>query len=239
MTIRILTRTIIAVGFANGGITVVDTSRDAFTRPLPNLQGERLTPFFVGNSFFNQNWTAAPASTAGRDGLGPLFNTRSCFTCHFKGGHGPAPLEDQPFRTTILRISRPGPHGEPFPDPIYGDQIQGAALPGVSPEAEVRVAYENIPGTFADGEAYSLRRPLYRLENPGYGPVSKDLLMSARVAPAMIGLALLERIPESVLLGMADPKDRIRDGISGRANLVREGAIGRFEWKAEQATVAS
>lgn len=231
MIIRIVTLSIISAFFANGEITVDDMSREAFTRPLPNLLGERRTPFFVGNSFFNQNWVAAPASTAARDGLGPLFNTRSCSTCHFKDGRGPAPAEDQPFRTTILRISRPGQ----MPDPIYGSQIQGSALPGVRPEADVRVAYEVITGTFADGETYALRRPRYRLENPSYGPGSHDLLMSARVAPAVIGLGLLERIS----LGNADPEDKDNDGISGRINIVQNGAIGRFGWKAEQATVAS
>ena len=219
--------------YANGQITVDDASRDAFTKPIPNLQSERRTPFFVGNSFFNQNWVAAPASTAGRDGLGPLFNARSCSTCHFKDGRSAAPHDDQPFTTTILRISLPG-NGDPIPDPVYGSQIQGSALPGVAPEADVRVAYETTTGTFPDGETYSLRRPSYRLENPSYGPVSNDLLMSPRVAPVLIGLGLLEQVP----LDNADPDDEDRDGISGRVNRVQDGAIGRFGWKAEQATVA-
>ena len=240
MSIRSLTLALAlsVVEMASGLITVDDTSREAFTRPVPNLRGERRTPFFVGNSFFNQNWVAAPASTAGRDGLGPLFNARSCSTCHFKDGRGAAPAEDAPFTTTILRISIPGPHGGPIPDPVYGSQIQGSALPGVAPEAEVRVAYESITGTFPDGEAYSLRRPTYRLENPGYGPVPDGLLMSARAAPAVTGLGLLELVPEGALLRKEDPEDRDRDGISGRVNRVRDGAIGRFGWKAEQATVA-
>ncbi len=234
MRILFLTAALWFVEIATGQITVDDASREAFTRPMPNLQSERRTPFFVGNSFFNQNWIAAPASTAGREGLGPLFNARSCSSCHFKDGRSAAPLEDQPFTTTILRISLPG-HGAPVADPVYGDQIQGTALPGVHAEAEVRVTYEIITGTFPDGETYSLRRPKYRLENPGYGPVSADLLMSARVAPAIIGLGLLERVP----LDKGDPEDQNQDGISGRVNRVHDGAIGRFGWKAEQATVAS
>lgn len=231
MIIRVLTLVFSATVFAHGEITVDDTSREAFTRPLPNLKGERRTPFFVGNSFFNQNWVAAPSSTAGRDGLGPLFNTRSCSSCHFKDGRGAAPSEDKPFRTTVLRISRP----DQSPDPIYGSQIQTAALPGVLPEAEVRVTYETITGTFADGETYTLRRPRFCLENPGYGSISSDLLMSARVAPAMIGLGLLELVP----LNHADPDDKDNDGISGRINIIKDGAIGRFGWKAQQGTVTS
>jgi CxxC motif-containing protein (DUF1111 family) len=237
MNMRLLTLVLMVADSVCGQITVDDTSRDAFTKPIPNLQGERRTPFFVGNSFFNQNWVAAPASTAGRDGLGPLFNTRSCSTCHFKDGRSAAPQDDQPFTTTILRISLPG-NGEPIPDPVYGSQIQGSALPGVALEADVRVTYQTTTGTFSDGETYSLRKPNYRLENPGYGPISKDLLMSARVAPAVIGLGLLENVPEAVLIGKSDPDDRDKDGISGRVNRVKDGAIGRFGWKAEQATLA-
>jgi CxxC motif-containing protein (DUF1111 family) len=230
---------------AGGTTTVFDTGRDAFSKPLANLAGERRTPFFVGNSFFNQNWVAAPSSTVARDGLGPLFNTRSCSACHFKDGRGDSPDEGKPFTTALLRISLPGTnaHGGPMPDPVYGGQIQGQALSGVPAEADVRVTYETICGTFADGEPYSLRRPSYRLDNPGYGAFSLELQTSARVAPVMIGLGLLEAVPEDTLLSREDPGDQDHDGISGRANCVWDAArqmraIGRFGWKAEQPSVA-
>ncbi|BCU79277.1 hypothetical protein llg_39920 [Luteolibacter sp. LG18] len=230
---------------AGGATTVEDVSRDAFTKPLANLEGERRSAFFVGNSFFNQNWVAAPASTTARDGLGPLFNTRSCSTCHFKDGRGASPEEGRPFTTALLRISIPGsdPHGGPLPDPIYGGQIQGQALPGVPAEAEVKVSYETISGTYSDGEAYTLRKPVYRMEHPGYGAPSPRLLMSARVAPAMIGLGLLEAVPEKALLDRVDPDDRDHDGISGRVNRVwdvgaKAMAVGRFGWKSEQPSIS-
>lgn len=229
---------------AGGDTTVRLTSRDAFAQPLANLHGERRTPFFVGNSFFNQNWVAAPASTAARDGLGPLFNARSCSACHFKDGRGAPPAPGQAFSTMLLRISLPasGPHGRPQPDPVYGTQIQNQALPGIPPEAQVHVDYEMIAGSFDDGESYTLRRPLYRLENPGYGPISPELRMSPRVAPAVFGLGLLEAVPEQTLAALEDPDDRDGDGISGRMNRVwdeKSGRllIGRFGWKAEQPSV--
>lgn len=229
---------------AGGATTVFDESREAFGQPAANLPAERRAAFFVGNSFFNQNWIAAPASPAARDGLGPLFNTRSCSACHFKDGRSQPPAPGKPFSTALLRISIPGagPHGEPVPDPVYGDQIQGNALPGVKPEADVFVEYHAIEGRFADGESYALRRPVYRVTNTGYGPLAAGLLMSARVAPAMIGLGLLEAVPESALRELADPEDRDGDGISGRLNMVLEigaerPAAGRFGWKAEQPSV--
>jgi CxxC motif-containing protein (DUF1111 family) len=144
----------------------------------------------------------------------------------------------------LLRISVPGagPHGAPRPHAVYGDQIQGVAIPGVPAEADVLVSYEPVSGAFADGTRWALRRPRYRLERLAYGPVGGRLLTSPRVAPAMIGLGLLEAVPEAALLARADADDRDGDGVSGRANVVwdeqrRATALGRFGWKAEQPTV--
>jgi CxxC motif-containing protein (DUF1111 family) len=63
--------------------------------------------------------------------------------------------------------------------------------------------------------------------------------MSPRVAPHMIGLGLLEAVPEETLEALADPEDKDGDGISGRVNRVwdqqaQAPAIGRFGWKANQ-----
>src|SRR5262245_1080803 len=229
---------------AGGDGTVFDTSRNAFSLPARNLKEEHRALFFVGNSFFNQNWVVAPASVAGRDGLGPLFNSRSCSGCHFKDGRGRPPEPGAAMETMLLRISVPGAdaHGGPSPEPVYGDQIQNQAIPGVVPEADVIVSYEEIAGAYVDREPYSLRAPSYRLANLGYGPISQPLLISPRVSPAMIGLGLLEAVPDATLKRLADPDDADGDGISGRVNLVWNRvtnaiAIGRFGWKAEQPSV--
>lgn len=229
---------------AAGSATVLDETRDAFSQPAPSLTPLHRSAFFVGNSLFNRSWVAAPASVESRDGLGPLFNARSCSGCHFKDGRSRPPEPGLPMRTMLLRVSVPGrgPHGAPLPDPIYGDQIQGSANPGVTPEADVVVRYHPVRGTFADGEPYELTKPEYRLEHAGYGAPSAGLLASPRVAPAMIGLGLLEAVPERTLREREDPNDANHDGVSGRANAVwdvKRGAqaLGRFGWKAEQPTV--
>jgi CxxC motif-containing protein (DUF1111 family) len=216
-----------------GATTVPDASPDAFGFPAANLAASRRDAFFVGNSLFKANWVAAPSSTEGRDGLGPLFNALSCSSCHLRDGRGRPPLsDDEPFLGLLLRISRRSPGGEPAPDPVYGDQIQPFALPGLRGEARPRVRFEELEGRYADGTPYRLRRPAYSLEDPGYGALPPDLLLSPRVAPSLIGLGLLEAVPEERLRALADPDDRDRDGISGRP------ALGRFGWKASQPTVA-
>lgn len=114
--------------------------------------------------------------------------------------------------------------------------------PGLPAEAEVTVDYETIHGAFRDGEPYELRRPRYHLGHLGYGEPAPELRVSPRVAPQMIGVGLLEAIPESVIHELEDPDDRNVDGISGRANVVwdvkrHQTSLGRFGWKAEQPTV--
>ncbi len=89
---------------AAGTATVTDTTRDSFSLPAPSLTPEHRAAFFVGNSLFNRSWVAAPASVEARDGLGPLFNARSCSGCHFKDGRSGPPEPGQPLRTMLLRV---------------------------------------------------------------------------------------------------------------------------------------
>lgn len=223
-----------------GEFSIYDKSPNAFSQAGAPLSGDAELSFFVGNSFFNQNWVTAPASTTARDGLGPVFNSRSCSGCHFKDGRGRAPAFDGERSTGfLLRLSVPGSdiHGEPLPDPVYGGQLQDQAVAKVPVEGQFRIVYEELQGSYADGTPYSLRDPQYILENLAFGPASGDLMISPRVANQMIGLGLLEAIPEQAILRLADANDADRDGISGRPNYVwdrkeQRQAIGRFGWKA-------
>ena len=218
---------------------------NAFLPFADNISFANQRLFATGNAFFNQAWTVAPASTTARDGLGPLFNARSCSTCHFKDGRGRPPIDDETeLGSMLLRIGVPGaePGSAPLPDPTYGDQLQPYGIDGVPGEGAPRVTYTTIAGQYADGEAYELLAPTYTLDAPSHGPFAADLLISPRVAPAMIGLGLLEAIPEDRLRELADPQDANGDGISGRPNRVwdveaADYTVGRFGWKAEQPSV--
>ena len=229
---------------SGGATTVFDNSPKAFGFPAANLKEERRASFFVGHSFFNENWVVGPASTAGRDGLGPLFNARSCSACHLRDGRSRPPNPGEPMVGMLMRISVPGSdaQGAPLPHRTYGGQIQGQAIPGVTPEADVFVRYEELPGAFGDGEKFSLRKPVYSVTNLGYGPLTQDAMLSPRVAPAMIGMGLLEAVPEKALRLLAAQQAHASNGIAGRINFVwdhtkAKKVPGRFGWKAEQPTV--
>lgn len=224
-----------------GDTTVFNVSRNAFAMPAENLDGERLSDFFVGNSFFNRNWVSAPSSTTGLDGLGPLFNARSCSACHFKDGRGAPP--ESPDESPLGLLFRMGVGNDPndpnsAPHPVYGDQLQPRGNPGVPGEGDVRVTYIEIPGTYVDGSPYSLRQPVYTFVDLSYGPLDPAVQVSPRVAPAVHGLGLLEAIPEETILDLAEMQ-ALAGEVSGRPNYVHDArtggvTLGRFGWKANQ-----
>ncbi len=228
---------------------------DAFSQPSANLSFAERSDFFVGNGLFRRLWVTAPASTRAADGLGPLFNARSCQLCHLKDGRGHPPESELDSAVSmILKLSVPPRTDEErrdlaarsvtaIPEPIYGGQLQDVAVAGIAPEGRLRVTYEEVPFELADGERVSLRRPSYAIEDLAYGALAPDLMTSPRVASPMIGLGLLEAVDEADLLAAEDPEDSDGDGISGRANRVwsrleQRVALGRFGWKAAAASIA-
>lgn len=230
---------------ALGGDTTREvTGRNAFSFPAPTLTNDERRQFEIGDSFFTQNWVTAPASTDARDGLGPTFNAQACSSCHLRDGRGtPASTGDGELGL-LLRISVPGASAAsaPVPHPVYGDQLQDRANVGVPAEGELVVSYSEVAGEYGDGTPYSLRAPTYTVESPAFGPLGDDVMFSPRLAPQVIGMGLLEAIPETEIVGASDPDDDDGDGISGRPNRVtnpRSGTIelGRFGWKANAATV--
>ncbi|MCX2899396.1 di-heme oxidoredictase family protein [Pseudomonas mandelii] len=233
---------------SGGSATVRKTDQNAFSLPSANLAPSRRVDFSVGNSFFRNPWVIAPSTTTARDGLGPLFNTNACQNCHIKDGRGHPPTPDAANAVSMLvRLSIPDAPGYAkviehlgvVPEPVYGGQFQDMSVPGVVPEGKVRVDYTPVPVRFKDGTEIELRKPSLQISQLGYGPMHPDTRFSARVAPPMIGLGLLEAIPDSAILANAEAQAKDNRGISGRPNRVWDDAqqkavLGRFGWKAGQ-----
>jgi CxxC motif-containing protein (DUF1111 family) len=226
---------------SGGATTVFDRSVEAYTQPAPNLTYDQMADFSVGNSFNSDDWVIAPSSTVGRDGLGPVYNATGCSACHSRDGRGQPPAEGDEMLSMLVRLSVPGEdeHGGPLPEPTYGGQLQPRGILGVPGEGSTRTTWEDVPGAYADGSAYSLRRPHVEITSLAFGPFAEGTMMSVRVAPPQYGLGLLEAITEADLLANADPDDLDHDGISGRPNHVWDPAsartvVGRFGWKANQ-----
>ncbi|WP_223528620.1 di-heme oxidoredictase family protein [Pseudomonas sp. BF-B-26] len=233
---------------SGGSATVRKTDQNAFSLPSANLPPSRRVDFSVGNSFFRSPWVIAPSTTTARDGLGPLFNTNACQGCHIKDGRGHPPAPDaQNAVSMLVRLSIPDAPAYAkvieqlgvVPEPVYGGQLQDMSVPGVVPEGKVRVDYTPVPIRFKDGTEVELRKPTLQITQLGYGPMHPDTRFSARVAPPMIGLGLLEAIPDEAVLANAEAQAKAKNGIAGRPNRVWDDAqqktvLGRFGWKAGQ-----
>jgi CxxC motif-containing protein (DUF1111 family) len=228
-----------------GGDTTVDTvGPRAFRSIAPNADNDLLFDFLFGQRIFDVVWDENVISPA-LDGLGPTYNRTACRECHEGNGRGQPPeYVGARMKSILVRLSIPGQdqHGGPNPIPNYGDQLQDSAVTGVKKEGKAIIEWEEIAGTYGDGTPYSLRKPTIRFEDLAYGEFPEDAMASARVAAPVIGLGLLQSIPEENLYALADPDDANGDGISGRVNVAwdavnKEMATGRFGWKANVPTV--
>ena len=236
-----------------GGAATVrprDTAH-AFSQASGNISFEKELDFKVGNGLFKKLWVSSPSSTLASDGLGPLYNARSCQRCHLKDGRGHPP--EGPNDTAVsmlLRVSIPGgttpeaisEYLATQPDPVYGEQIQDFSVAGHASEGQIDITYTEVEIALSDGETARLRKPSYAIKEPGYGPLHPDVMVSPRIAPQMIGLGLLDAIPGADILAGADPDDADGDGVSGRAQIVMSRAhgvpmLGRFGLKAGQPSV--
>ena len=223
-----------------------------FSNPSANLHPDRLEAFETGNRLFNRVWGSDPGEERYSEVLGPRFNAHSCSQCHDRDGRGrpPASSGDRVV-SLLLRLGVPGDDGpgtgagrfRPLADPVLGHQLQDLAVEGVAPEGRIGVRYRVQEVRFDDGRVVRLRRPEYRVVEAAPGSAARGPMVSPRLPPPMIGLGLLEAVPEQDLLAMQDPEDADADGISGRVNRAwsaRHARLmpGRFGWKASVVSLA-
>jgi CxxC motif-containing protein (DUF1111 family) len=224
---------------SGGAATTLDDTSQAYGNSVRKLSEEQAGRFSLGHSVFSRAWVTAPATTDNLDGLGPLFNARACASCHSKDGRS-APFSDSGALLGMLfRLSIPGSadNGGPNPDPIYGDQLRPFGILGVPGDGTPHVSYQELPGSYGDGSAFSLQKPAYSIDGWNYGQPSDELMISARTGPSVIGLGLLEAVPEEEILANVHAPDE--DGVAGVPNYVWDAdkqttVLGRFGWKANQ-----
>lgn len=213
---------------------------DAYNQPFSSLTTEEKQAFYLGESIFERFWVPSPSSTTASDGLGPLFNARSCHSCHVNSGRGHAPTSTQlgsevpSFFIRLGHKNPSAPHGV-LGDAIYGRQFQPLSATNVMPEGDYQIEWQTRTETFPDGHQVTLRKPSLIWKTLNYGQFDKNTGFSMRVSPPLVGMGLLDAVPEQTILEWADPIDANQDGISGKANWVRykgELALGKFGHKA-------
>lgn len=226
---------------SGGTQTVFDAGAGAFSHGFPRMSATAEELHEIGDLQFEQTFVSAPAPI--NPGLGPVFNSVSCTSCHIGDGRGKAPAAGEQLLSMLLRISVPGldAHGGPAPVPGFGNQLQQRAIFGTVAESAVSVSWNETSTTLADGTIISLRAPSYAFPS-AYTAMPPEMMWSARIAPPVFGLGLLEAIDESSIRARSDEFDADGNGISGKVNEVWDVAggrltPGRFGWKAEQPTL--
>jgi CxxC motif-containing protein (DUF1111 family) len=166
-----------------------------FGEPLRGITPKEFELFRLGLENFTEVETPD-------EGLGPVFNGRSCAECH-----------------SVPRIG------------------------GSSTITEVRAGIRREDGSFEEYPGGSVFQmfSIAPHETQVAFPSEVNVIARRKSLP-LFGNGLVEAIPDEVLAGMEDPDDLNADGVSGRAHRVHDKAtdssrIGRFGWKAQQATL--
>jgi CxxC motif-containing protein (DUF1111 family) len=233
---------------AAGEATVFNRTSSAYQQPAKGLTEAEMKQHRAGDRAFDAVFVTAPATV--NPGLGPFFNNTSCVACHLRDGRG-LPEKGQLLvrvsdgktgTKSLVDASQFHPEGtveaENTP-PVHGlgNQIQDNSIFGQNPEAKVNLEWQEIAGKYSDGTTYQLRSPEAIISLPNGKPLSDNVLTSLRLPPPVFGLGLLEAVPEQTIRNLADPEDKNKDGISGKANEVwdvstKSTAMGRFGLKA-------
>lgn len=150
---------------------------------------------------------------------GPLYVNTSCDSCHTRNGRASVAEIGEPLDRWVFKIGT----AEGAADPARGAVLQPTRTSG---DGEGSVTIAEWVETDDD-----LRYPVYAFS------ASAPASFSARLTPSLVGMGLLEAVPESAVLERADPDDGDGDGISGRAQLsvdpeTGDIRLGRFGWKA-------
>ncbi len=225
---------------SGGQATVLDASSKAFTIGIEGLSARDERVHEIGDQVFDQTFVAPPSPIF--TGLGPVYNNVSCVNCHRNDGEG-IPTAGFANSGLLFRISQAGidANGGPLAVPGYGTQIQDQAVLGAKPEANINISYTDLTITYPDGSTATLHKPLYVMQNP-YLAINGSYMLSPRLAPPVVGLGLLENIPEQTILSYVDANDMNADGITGKANYVYnpytgKKEVGRFGLKANTSTL--
>ena len=204
-----------------------DEPNNHFMQMATNLSGLNAQPFVRGRRVHHTHMTDGSHDEGPENGTfdalkglaGPNFVNVSCDSCHTRNGRAPVADIGVPLDKWVFKIAA----ADGGSDPMLGSVLQPSSPTGKSPEGTVSIAQ----WVEKDG----LRSPQYAFSG------QKPALFSARLAPQLVGMGLLEAIPEATILALQDASDSNGDGISGRAQIsvdpvTGQKRLGRFGWKA-------
>jgi CxxC motif-containing protein (DUF1111 family) len=248
----------------------------AYQNPLANLTTEEVDRHLAGDALFEKNFSDDPTQAEyGLGPAFNNINCAACHIRDGRGSLPVIDLTSPWTRlgtneSIFLRISieneKPrtfdvADHfGAPIPVPGFSDQLFHNGSFALRPDepgtgqAEVWMRFEKSTFTYPDGLTVQLRKPIFKIEKPydaqnpgGSRLLQADVKTGARMTPPMMGLGLIEAIPEKQILDLA-ARDLTAWGIRGEPNWVLDQvkwlqgqlypvSLGRFGLKANTPSV--
>jgi CxxC motif-containing protein (DUF1111 family) len=201
---------------------------ERFWRPGPKVVSAATRA--AGLELFNHEWTPGDPLARG-DGLGPVFNARSCAECHRQGGTGGGGPNAN--NVTVFGLAAADTHGLPRAGVVH----QKAIAPEFQETLhQVDPALPAMPSL-----------PLETLNDRDSGPRLTDTVVTQRNTPALFGDGLIDAIPDEAIVAQQREHstaarlvglNSARDGqVRGRVARLADGRVGRFGWKLEFATL--
>jgi CxxC motif-containing protein (DUF1111 family) len=204
-----------------------DEPDDHFMQMATNLSSVNGQNFVLGRRVHHTNMIDGSHDESEDNGTfnemvgltGPRYVNASCDNCHQRNGRAPVAEPGELLDKWVFKIGAE----DGGPDPKFGRVLQPHSTSG---EGEGGVAIDH----WEEGDD-GLRSPIYAFQG------STPALYSARLAPQLVGLGLLEAISEETILSLADENDKNSDGISGKAQITFDPVtgdkrLGRFGYKA-------
>jgi CxxC motif-containing protein (DUF1111 family) len=202
------------------------------TNGQPFMLGRRLHHTDFGNGVHSE--AGNPIFSAHIGKLGPKFIAANCVECHVNNGRAlPAPV-GTPLTKWVFKV---GSDASGATHPTLGHVLQPQSASGPNEGTVTIASYTTVNGQYGDATPYSLLKPNYSFSG------TTPAFFSARIAPQLVGLGLLEAVSESTVAALADPEDANADGISGRMQTVLDPdtghqRLGRFGHKGGKARVS-
>lgn len=204
-----------------------------------------------GRELFERVWVPGDTRSQGGDGLGPVFNARSCLDCHNLGGAGGSGGFERnvevmtPTATPVGGNSGFGGFSYSFRfgdngfEPSVGNSLQPTPR-------DVRldpVALAAIHPSLKSGKSVMLHAlgtdqgyRGWREKVPGiHGPIT--IMVTPRNPTPLFGTGLIDSIPDSAIEAAARKRHTGFPQVRGRIRRLADGRVGRFGWKAQLATL--
>jgi CxxC motif-containing protein (DUF1111 family) len=190
----------------------------------------------AGEALFTHEWQPNDPLCAGGDGLGPVYNAKSCAACHRQAGlGGGGELEHN---VTIFLVER-DPRGERREGVIHAHAVDGRF------QETLKLLNPELPA-ISQPSLKQLLRLNNNQPNRECLPIPIGVTLAQRNTPALFGAGLIDSIPDRVIL-VNMKRQRLRYGFApgntqhlpvGRVGRLTDGRIGKFGWKAQSAKLS-